>query len=169
MVILSCSSRWLTEAVFGRTLCICVFLPCICILALLLLCEAIFRHKQILYFMVNFHWSFHATLAALSNPVTRVSNGYGEVQVWYSREIDPCPPCRASHRPWTVGVPHLVGECVRHCSMSTHQAGHFLLSLGSGWVSETRIHGHPPGGALFTVPEWWVDSSLAYHTQSCWF
>ena len=39
------------------------------------------------------------------NPVTRVSNGYGEVQVWYSREIEPCPPCRGSHRPWVVGCP----------------------------------------------------------------
>ena len=34
MAILSCSSQWLTEAAFGRTLCICVFWPCICILAL---------------------------------------------------------------------------------------------------------------------------------------
>ena len=34
MVILSCSSQWLTEAAFGRTLCICVFWPCIFILAL---------------------------------------------------------------------------------------------------------------------------------------
>ena len=48
MVILSCSSRWLTEAAFGRTLCICVFWPCICILALLLLCEAIFLAAEII-------------------------------------------------------------------------------------------------------------------------
>ena len=34
MVILSCSSQWLTEDALGRTLCICVFFPCICILAL---------------------------------------------------------------------------------------------------------------------------------------
>ena len=34
MAILSCSSQWLTEAAFGRTLCICVCWPCICILAL---------------------------------------------------------------------------------------------------------------------------------------
>ena len=34
MVILSCSSQWLTEDAVGRTLCICVFFPCICILAL---------------------------------------------------------------------------------------------------------------------------------------
>ena len=39
MVILSCSSQWLTEAAFVRTLCICVFWPCICILALLMLCS----------------------------------------------------------------------------------------------------------------------------------
>ena len=34
MVILSCSSQWLTEDALGRTLCICLFFPCICILAL---------------------------------------------------------------------------------------------------------------------------------------
>ena len=34
MVILSRSSQWLAEAAFGHTLCICVFSPCICILAL---------------------------------------------------------------------------------------------------------------------------------------
>ena len=34
MVMLSGSSWSLTEAAFGRTLCICVFWPCICILAL---------------------------------------------------------------------------------------------------------------------------------------
>ena len=32
-----------------------------------------------------------------------------EVKVRYSREIDPCPPCRGSHCPWTVGVPPHVG------------------------------------------------------------
>ena len=68
-------------------------------------------------------------------PVTRVSNECGEVQVWYSREIEPCPPCRGTHRPWAVGGPPPVGECVRHCSRSTHQ-----------------------GGALFTAPEWWVSA-----------
>ena len=34
MVILSCSSQWQTEDALGHTLCICVFFPCICILAL---------------------------------------------------------------------------------------------------------------------------------------
>ena len=33
-VLQASSSQWLTEAAFGRTLCICVFWPCICILAL---------------------------------------------------------------------------------------------------------------------------------------
>ena len=38
------------EDALGRTLCICVFFPCICILAFFLLFfEAIFLHKEILY------------------------------------------------------------------------------------------------------------------------
>ena len=41
---------------------------------------------------------------------------------------------RASHSLWTVGVPRTVGECVPHCSRSTHRAGHFLLSLGQ-WMA----------------------------------
>ena len=49
MVILSCSSQWLTEAAFGRTLCICVFWPCICILALLMLCSCFVKP----YFFTN--------------------------------------------------------------------------------------------------------------------
>ena len=48
--------------------------------------------------------------------------------VYTCGEFDPCPQRRASHSPWTVGVPRTVGECVPHCSRSTHRAGHFLLS-----------------------------------------
>ena len=36
-------------------------------------------------------------------PVTRVSNRYAEVQVWYSRETDLCPPCRWAHPLQGVG------------------------------------------------------------------
>ena len=36
----------------------------------------------------------HLALAGPALPVTRVSNRYAEVQVWYSRETDLCTPCR---------------------------------------------------------------------------
>ena len=39
-----------------------------------------------------------STTRDVGNPVTRVSNGCAELKVWYSREIDPCPPCRSAHR-----------------------------------------------------------------------
>ena len=60
MVILSCSSQWLTEDALGRTLCIFSLYLHSC--SFLLFFEAIFLHKEILYSMVNYYWSFHATL-----------------------------------------------------------------------------------------------------------
>ena len=63
MVILSCSSQWLTEDALGRTLCIwCILALYLHSCSFLLFCEAIFLHKEILYSMVNYYWSFHATL-----------------------------------------------------------------------------------------------------------
>ena len=49
LLILVFSSQWLTEAAFVRTLCICVFWPCICILALLMLCSCFVKP----YFFTN--------------------------------------------------------------------------------------------------------------------
>ena len=38
-------------------------------------------------------------------PVTRVSNGMVDVQIWYSREIGLCSPCRGTHHPWVGSHP----------------------------------------------------------------
>ena len=78
--------------------------------------------------------------------------------LWGNRTL---PTVQGLPPPVGGGSPWVVGECVRHCSRSTHHSGAFPRPLSGGWVRPPLQQVHPPLRGFSTAPEWWVDSSLA--------
>ena len=94
------------------------------------------------------------------NPVTRVSNGSGAVQIWYSREFGLLPVTHQWHVPttvlwWVTGARWVSGAT---CCSRFHPLGACDFDTNGWWVSGATIfpseetlkfHFLSPGGSFF--------------------
>ena len=80
-----------------------------------------------------------------ANPVTKVSNGSGAVQIWYSREFGLLPPTHQWHVPTTV----------------------LWWVTGARWVSGATCCSrfHPPGACDFDTNGWWVSGATIFPSE----
>ena len=63
--------------------------------------------KKLCFNCFSFHVSCHNCNPKLLQPfqLLEYQMDRGGGQIWYSREMDLCPPCTEAHPPWRVGLP----------------------------------------------------------------
>ena len=77
--------------------------------------------KKLCFNCFSFHVSCHNCNPKLLQPfqLLEYQMDRGGGQIWYSREMDLCPPCTEAHPPWRVGLPP---RWVSHRGL-THRGG----------------------------------------------
>ena len=99
------------------------------------------KRRVILVLVVTSNLQHNCCLVVHYNPDTRVSNGSGAVQIWYSREFGLLPVTHQWHVPTTV----------------------LWWVTGARWVSGATCCSrfHPLGACDFDTNGWWVSGATS--------